>query len=245
MFFKIKSLAGLVRKNNKGRKKYKKLVSFLMIVCFIICTAVDWTIISLKKSMEDIAEKPLARQLEVMDNTKEGELYQQLKDGLEQEAGVGDVTWLIPFTQSAWNNTEEILYQKNVDIMLAAFFSGIKEYIISGDKEKLEKGEILIPEYIYGLGDLSNYEYISGKELIGKQISISVTNYNLNTEDTYTFDVVGTYDNICSSCMNDLFFINDEEADEIYTAMNRGWEKQIAEIARKYSEELKDNPGYA
>ena len=41
MFFKIKSLAGLVRKNNKGRKKYKKLVSFLMIVCFIICTAVD------------------------------------------------------------------------------------------------------------------------------------------------------------------------------------------------------------
>ena len=54
MFFKIKSLAGLVRKNNKGRKKYKKLVSFLMIVCFIICTAVDWTIISLKKSMEDI-----------------------------------------------------------------------------------------------------------------------------------------------------------------------------------------------
>ena len=84
MFFKIKSLAGLVRKNNKGRKKYKKLVSFLMIVCFIICTAVDWTIISLKKSMEDIAEKPLARQLEVMDNTKEGELYQQLKDGLEQ-----------------------------------------------------------------------------------------------------------------------------------------------------------------
>ncbi|MEI3225905.1 MAG: ABC transporter permease [Lachnospiraceae bacterium] len=242
MFFKIKSLAGLVRKNNKGRKKYKKLVSFLMIVCFIICTAVDWTIISLKKSMEDIAEKPLARQLEVMDNTKEGELYQQLKDGLEQEAGVGDVTWLIPFTQSAWNNTEEILYQKNVDIMLAAFFSGIKEYIISGDKEKLEKGEILIPEYIYGLGDLSNYEYISGKELVGKQISISVTNYNLNTEDTYTFYVVGTYDNIRSSCMNDLFFINDEEADEIYTAMNRGWEKQIAEIARKYSEELKDNP---
>ena len=66
MFFKIKSLAGLVRKNNKGRKKYKKLVSFLMIVCFIICTAVDWTIISLKKSMEDIAEKPLARQLEVI-----------------------------------------------------------------------------------------------------------------------------------------------------------------------------------
>ena len=54
--------------------------------------------------------------------------------------------------------------------------------------------------------------------------------------------MVGTYDNIRSSCMNDLFFINDEEADEIYTAMNRGWEKQIAEIARKYSEELKDNP---
>jgi cell division protein FtsX len=242
MINKIKSLAGLAYKNDLGRKKYKRTVFLLLTMSLFVCMGVFWTILSLEESMENISDKPLARQLQIIDNTDDDELYNIVKTELGGMEGIEDITRLIPFTDARWKDTGDIFYSSSAGIYLVAYFNGMDKYRVSGTNNSPQKGEIIIPKYLYGLGELNDYEYVNGEDFIGEEIKISVWNEFLEKNNVYTFQVAGTYDNINSQCMSDLLFINDEEADEIYTQKFSGVGKYITELKKQYREELKQDP---
>lgn len=238
----IKELFLSALKNQKGRKKYTRTVFFLMFLSMAICIGVNSIIKSIHNSFQNVVDKPLGRLLQIIDNSEDDSFMNQLKEELEETGMIGDIVRSIPFIAATWQDTDKILYSENASIDLLSYFNGLDKYGMYGKYSDIEEGEILIPEYLYGMGDYSLYEYTSGSALIGKDITISVHNYYTEKDYEYTFRIAGTYDNINSACINNMFFINGLDADKIYTQKFIGIENEIEQNKIKYKELWEQDP---
>lgn len=240
--YQIKELFFAAFQNQRRRKKYTRTVFFLMFLSMVICIGVNSIVISIDGSIRNVTDKPLGKLLQIIDNTEDNSMINLLREELGELDMIGDIGRLIPFLDVTWYNTEDILYSETATVSVVAYFSGIGEYGMSGKYSDIEYGEVLIPEYLYGIGDYGLYEYTSGSLLIGKEIEISIHNNYNNQEYYHTLRIVGTYDNINSDCINKFFFINDLQADEIYTQKHEDIEIEIEEMKELYKEELKKDP---
>lgn len=240
--YKIKELFLSAYRNQKGRKKYTRTIFFLMFVSMSICIGVNSIVKSIDDAAQGVVDKPLGRLLQIIDNSDDESLMNQIKENLEPLDMTGDIIRLIPFIGALWKNTDKILYSESASINLLSYFSGLDKYGMNGKYSNIEAGEILIPEYLYGMGDYSLYEYTSGSSLIGNDMTVSIHNYYNDEDYEYTFRIVGTYDNIHSSCINDMFFINDIQADKIYTQRHAGIEKEIEEQKEIYKDLWEQDP---
>lgn len=240
--YQIKELFFAAFQNQRRRKKYTKTVFFLMFLSMVICIGVNSIVISIDGSIRNVTDKPLGKLLQIIDNTEDNSMINLLREELRGLDMIGDIGRLIPFLDVTWYDTENILYSETATVSVVAYFSGMDEYGMSGKYSDIEYGEVLIPEYLYGIGDYGLYEYTSGSLLIGKEIEISIHNNYNNKEYYHTLRIVGTYDNINSACINKFFFINDLQADEIYTQTNEDIEIDIEKMKELYKEELKKDP---
>jgi len=242
MMYQIKELFLAAFQNQRRRKKYTRTVFFLMFLSMVICIGVNSVVKSIDASIRNVTDKPLGKLLQIIDNSEDDSMLNLVRDELGTLDMTGDVTRLIPFTDAIWYDTGDILYSENATVSLVAYFHGMDEYGMSGKYSGIEYGEVLIPEYLYGMGDYNLYEYTSGSLLIGKEIKISINNDNNGKDYYHTLRIVGTYDNINSSCMNNFFFINDLQADEIYTQQCEDIEIEIEKMKELYKEEWERNP---
>ena len=228
-------------KSEAQEEVYKNGI-FFMFLSMVICIGVNSIVISIDRSMKNVTDKPLGKLLQIIDNTEDNSMINTLREELGGLDTIGSIGRLIPFLDVTWYDTEDILYSETATVDIVAYFSGMDEYGISGKYSDIEYGEVLIPEYLYGLGDYGLYEYTSGSLLIGKEIKISIHNNHNEKEYYHTLRVVGTYDNINSSCINKFFFINDLQADEIYTQTKEDIEIDIERMKELFKEELKKDP---
>ncbi len=240
--YQIKELFFAAFQNQRRRKKYTRTVFFLMFLSMVICIGVNSIVISIDGSIRNVTDKPLGKLLQIIDNTEDNSMINVLREELGGLDRIGSIGRLIPFLEVTWYDTEDILYSETATVDVVAYFSGMDEYGISGKYSDIAYGEVLIPEYLYGLGDYSLYEYTSGSLLIGKEIKISIHNNNNEKDYYHTLRIVGTYDNINSGCINKFFFINDLQADEIYTQTNEDIEIDIEKMKELFKEELKKDP---
>ncbi len=240
--YQIKELFFAAFQNQRRRKKYTRTVFFLMFLSMVICIGVNSIVISIDGSIRNVTDKPLGKLLQIIDNTEDNSMINVLREELGGLDRIGSIGRLIPFLEVTWYDTEDILYSETATVDVVAYFSGMDEYGISGKYSDIAYGEVLIPEYLYGLGDYSLYEYTSGSLLIGKEIEISIHNNNNEKDYYHTLRIVGTYDNINSDCINKFFFINDLQADEIYTQTNEDIEIDIEKMKELFKEELKKDP---
>jgi ABC-type antimicrobial peptide transport system, permease component len=240
--YQIKELFFAAFQNQRRRKKYTRTVFFLMFLSMVICIGVNSIVISIDGSIRNVTDKPLGKLLQIIDNTEDNSMINVLREELGGLDRIGSIGRLIPFLEVTWYDTEDILYSETVNVDVVAYFSGMDEYGISGKYSDIAYGEVLIPEYLYGLGDYGLYEYTSGSLLIGKEIEISIHNNNNEKDYYHTLRIVGTYDNINSGCINKFFFINDLQADEIYTQTNEDIEIDIEKVKELFKEELKKDP---
>lgn len=240
--YQIKELFFAAFQNQRRRKKYTRTVFFLMFLSMVICIGVNSIVISIDGSIRNVTDKPLGKLLQIIDNTEDNSMINTLREELGGLDTIGSIGRLIPFLDVTWYDTEDILYSETVNVDVVAYFSGMDEYGMSGKYSDIAYGEVLIPEYLYGLGDYGLYEYTSGSLLIGKEIEISIHNNNNEKDYYHTLRIVGTYDNINSDCINKFFFINDLQADEIYTQTNEDIEIDIEKMKELFKEELKKDP---
>ena len=233
--YQIKELFFAAFQNQRRRKKYTRTVFFLMFLSMVICIGVNSIVISIDGSIRNVTDKPLGKLLQIIDNTEDNSMINVLREELGGLDRIGSIGRLIPFLEVTWYDTEDILYSETVNVDVVAYFSGMDEYGISGKYSDIAYGEVLIPEYLYGLGDYGLYEYTSGSLLIGKEIEISIHNNNNEKDYYHTLRIVGTYDNINSGCINKFFFINDLQADEIYTQTNEDIEIDIEKVKELFN----------
>lgn len=240
--YQIKELFFAAFQNQRRRKKYTRTVFFLMFLSMVICIGVNSIVISIDGSIRNVTDKPLGKLLQIIDNTEDNSMINVLREELGGLDRIGSIGRLIPFLEVTWYDTEDILYSETVNVDVVAYFRGMDEYGMSGKYSDIAYGEVLIPEYLYGLGDYGLYEYTSGSLLIGKEIKISIHNNNNEKDYYHILRIVGTYDNINSDCINKFFFINDLQADEIYTQTNEDIEIDIEKMKELFKEELKKDP---
>lgn len=98
---------------------------------------------------------------------------------------------------------------------LKACTDAMKNYLYTGTMP--EEGEILLPQYLYGTDE----EGGTTSELVGKKITITVTDWNENqTELEYL--VCGTYDNIMAVTGNTTAYLVENEAVQAYEISMEG-----------------------
>ena len=160
--YQIKELFFAAFQNQRRRKKYTRTVFFLMFLSMVICIGVNSIVISIDGSIRNVTDKPLGKLLQIIDNTEDNSMINVLREELGGLDRIGSIGRLIPFLEVTWYDTEDILYSETVNVDVVAYFSGMDEYGISGKYSDIAYGEVLIPEYLYGLGDYGLYEYTSG-----------------------------------------------------------------------------------
>lgn len=215
----------LAYKNLKGQKKHSKIFILILTAPLLCCMLGNSLVESFDNSLRNMCNRGLGR-LELI-NEVEGKSLEQIRDDMEAVDGVGEVSRVtLPITGILENRKEEF-GSEHIQITIRSSYKGLSDYAVSGKTENLEYGQIIIPEYLYGIGSFGNYEYISGTELIGEELLIMI-----DTEIELSFHVAGTFDNIKTGDIGSEFFIHPEEADEINSRVT----------ARYIQEYLEENP---
>ncbi len=215
----------LAYKNLKGQKKHRKIFILILIAPLLCCMLGNSLVKSFDNSLRNMCNRGLGR-LELI-NEVEDKPFEQIRDAMEAVDGVGEVSRVtLPITGVLENRKNEF-GSEHIQIAIRSSYKGLSDYAVSGKTENLEYGEIIIPEYLYGMGSFGNYEYTSGTKLIGEEFLIMI-----DTEIELSFRVAGTFDNIKTGDSGSEFFIHPEEADEINS-----------KVTKKYIQEyLKENP---
>lgn len=124
-------------------------------------------------------------------------------------------------------------------VMLKSEYKALEEYHVAGKTDQLLEHEIILPEYLYGIGSIGEYEYVSGSSYIGKELILE----NEDWEETFT--VVGTYDNIRTGTNASIFYLCPSEADRLnQKALDRVDEqnrKEYEELLEQYPQEERES----
>lgn len=215
----------LAYKNLKGQKRHSRILMWILMAPLLCCILGNSLVKSFDGSLRNMCSRGLGR-LELI-NEVEGMPLEQVRDDMEAVEGVGEVSRVTLPMIGVLTNMREELGSDNIKIGIRSAYKGLYDYAVSGKTENIEYGEMIIPEYLYGIGSFGNYEYISGTELIGKEFVI-----NIDTGIELSFRVAGTFNNIKTGDLGSEFFIHPEQADEIN-----------ARVTAKHIEEyLKENP---
>lgn len=230
----IKEVFQLAELDGKCRKKPAWILFFLSFFSLLMFLMVNSIINSISQSLEDIIHKPYGRIVNIMTQAdtyeEEMEYYRKV---FAEESGIGEIFWHIPGVEVTWDNSD-ILGVRGVTMQVMTKITAIDKYVTDGSVH-IEKGEILIPQYLYGLGNYNDYTYADGRDLIGKQIELTVKNKYMEECCKYTFMVAGTYDNVRASTENNMFCLCEEDALEIYEYMKcYGEEAYINEVLQEY-----------
>lgn len=215
----------LAYKNLKGQRRRGRILLLLLMAPLLCCMLGNSLVKSFDSSLRNMCNRGLGR-LQLISEVEEKPL-EQVRDTIEAIEGVGEVSRItLPIT-AVLKNMKEELGSDNIKITISSSYKGLSDYAVSGKTQNLEYGEIIIPEYLYGIGSFGDYEYMSGTKLIGKELVIYA-----DTGIELSFRVAGTFDNIRTGDFGSGFFIHPNKADEIQS-----------KVTMKYMEEyLKENP---
>ncbi len=151
----------LAYKNLKGQKKHSKLFILILTAPLLCCMLGNSLVKSFDNSLRTMCNRGL-----------EDKPFEQIRGDMEAVDGVGEVSRVtLPITGVLENRKEEF-GSDHIQIAIRSSYKGLSDYAVSGKTENLEYGEIIIPEYLYGMGSFGNYEYTSGTELIGEEFLI-------------------------------------------------------------------------
>ncbi len=219
----IKEIYGLARNNIKGRKRIGSIISILFFVTLFVYLLVNSLGDSVDGLVRKTEEMPCARTLIVRDYGEMPEDFLELCENMEHVEEVlvyGDVS------ADAIGLDEK----ERQNIRVHSYTGAYEEYIIKGRAPG--ENEILLPHYM-NISTEGNYH--DGSQYIGKTITVFVENYN-NEEESYTYTVSGTYDNIYAMLGNETMFVSPKAAVEMKKYSYIGGK----EYAEKYMEA---NPG--
>lgn len=216
--------------NMRVRRKQTRVLVFMMILALVCCILGNSIVSSYKDSLSKMCNRGLGR-LKIMDD-ENGELLEEIRDKVSGIEGVGGVTRVVYYLYGEVKNMESELGDDSIPVTLRSEFKAINDYGVSGKTENLEYDEIIIPEYLYGIGTIGQYEYVSGSEFIGMNIVIQC-----DTAGERTFRIVGTYDNVQLGDMGNEFYINSQMADDIQGIVSDITEQLLQEEYKEYLEE--------
>ncbi|MDY5576630.1 MAG: FtsX-like permease family protein [Lachnospiraceae bacterium] len=216
------------------RRKESSLLIVLICVTLFIFLMVNSMIKSIECGILDVVYQPYGNMYYIIVNHQNETRWDEWKSEIEQIEGVKQVFYHIMIVEGCWEESD-IVGTDSTMINMMTKIDSLDHYIVDGTGE-LNKGEIIVPKYIYNLGEYNEYTYLDGKELIGRKINIGfVSEYDENIIREYTFVVKGTYDNIKTMCSGDMFCVNEEDARVIYdTVKCQGQETYIHEILSEY-----------
>ena len=215
----IKTLFSLAKLDEKCRVNSTRALFFLIMLSFFFFLTINSFVSSIVENLESIIYKPYGRVVNIIAGTdtyeEKMEQYQKL---FSEEPGIGQIFWHTSVLAVIWNNSD-ILGVQSQDIMVTSKIEAIDKYLSDGSAE-LEKGEILIPKYLFGMGKYNEYTFADGKELVGKDILLTVKNSYTEESKEYTFRVAGTFNNLKASTGNNIFCLNEGDALELYEYIN-------------------------
>lgn len=196
--------------NLKGRKKTGKAMKYLLFTALLIYFIVNSLSSSAKSFTEQISKVPLARTLTVDDDENDSVYNRILADSREDDRLESVYHYITPLVVHAKTQAG-----KETVLELKACTDAMKNYLYTGTMP--EEGEILLPQYLYGTDE----EGGTTSELVGKKITITVTDWNENqTELEYL--VCGTYDNIMAVTGNTTAYLVENEAVQAYEISMEG-----------------------
>lgn len=196
--------------NLKGRKKTGKTMKYLLFTALLIYFIVNSLSSSAKSFTEQISKVPLARTLTVDDDENDSVYNRILADSREDDRLESVYHYITPLVVHAKTQAG-----KETVLELKACTDAMKNYLYTGTMP--EEGEILLPQYLYGTDE----EGGTTSELVGKKITITVTDWNENqTELEYL--VCGTYDNIMAVTGNTTAYLVENEAVQAYEISMEG-----------------------
>lgn len=216
----------------KSQIKHSRMLFFLISITMTVFLCIHSLAGSVRDNLTDIIYTPFGREFLVWVDG-----YQNGKENLEKifadKEWVGDIVIHMGLTQAEWDDIEG----RN-DIVFNAYISTLEEYIVFGETGSPKRGEIILPKYLYAMGDKNQYQYIDGSDYVGKTIHITVRSAYTDHEKEYVFKVKAAYDNIRSMCPENMFCLNEEDAVDIYQYhYMTGEDEYIESIRQQYPDE--------
>lgn len=212
----ISQIISLALLDGNSRKKKTRFLFLLTAIALTLFMVVNSLVGSLINGVNGIVNKPYGRVFSILADVDDYEKeMQEIKEKYSESEEIGQVFWHIYVRPVDWLNSELVgQTPQRVDLVTAV--DALEDYILEG-KAHPERGEILVPKFLYDMGECNKYTYRDGSKLMGKTLTFRVQ--NMNTEETkeYSYKVVGVYDNV--KCSNKDFCINEMDAmemDEFY-----------------------------
>ena len=198
----------------KAQKKKNRISFALIVISLLIFVGVNSAITSILKSVNATIYYPQARIAVHSFLEADGDVYEKAKEYFKNDKRVRDVFKTADYTQVSWKGVEEHFGEDEVNIGVESFCAPIAEYVKGGQVEELEIGEALVPKDIYGLGTFKENESYDGENFVGETIELTYQDIYGSDMKTYTFKVVGTYDNVSTKLDDDAIYVNPEIMEE-------------------------------
>ena len=209
--------------NLKGRGKTGRLLLILLFFALFIYFVINSMANSVFSALEKMQNVPSSRML-IIDDDKQKSIYNEMKKRMSDDSRIADV---YQYVAPCNVKIDGILEGKSVDMVVQSYPGTLEAYICFGKAP--EKGEMLLPEYMYGMG---TGEYLKGSDLIGQTVSFFVEDYN-SDRTYYEYTISGTYNNIYAVAENNRTYIPDDEAVNIVETRYIGWEKKLQEAKER------------
>ncbi len=224
-------------KNTKTQKNKQRLSLLILSLSFVVYIVVNSIAGSANDSRESILSAPEYRSLTIYadDNKHREILYQELLKEQKTNEKITDVRYRTGIFFTSLVNIEKYYGIDELGVSLNHYLSAISEYTVSGRTDNIKEDEIILPEYIYGVGEKTNYEYYKGSDLLGEIITIQTENVFTKEKLNYEFKVVGTYDNV-KSMSEKNFYVEHLKLSEI--------NEDTFKISEEEKKEFIDNNGY-
>lgn len=215
----------------KSQKKHSRMLLVLMSIAIIVFLSIHSLAGSVKDNLTDIIYTPFGREFLIWIEARDEAGYwtekSKIEEALAGEECIGDIVIHMGLTPAVWNDIKG-----KKDISFTAYISTLEKYTMSGEKGAPQKGEIVIPEYMYNMGNKNEYQCINGSDYVGKTIHITVKAFYGDEKKDYSFKVKGTFDNIRSMCNGNMFCLSEEDALEVYQYYGLTGEKEFIENIR-------------
>lgn len=210
----IKLIFSLALLDGKGRRKQARFLLILTVLTLSIFLLVNSLMASLVEGINNIMYKPYGRVVSIIADTYDYEEQMSLlKEKYADDDMVEQVFWHIYSRSVTWLESD-LTGTSSQEVQFMTAVDELEKYLVEG-VAKPEQGQILVPKYLYSMGNYNEYTYADGSELLGKVLTFEVSNAEGTEYKQYSFQVAGVYDNVKSGSGNDVFCINEQDAFEL------------------------------
>lgn len=210
----VNTICGIALTDYKyTRRKNKSYFVFLLMIIFLFL-AFHSIADSVIQSISDLKNKPYGRVVTASfyAETRDDSMN-NIKEMTKSLDGINQIFWNIGVVDAVWEKMEN--HEDVVDVSLITYIDTMQDYIISGHAPA-EKGEIILPKYLYGLGDADSYSYIDGEEYVGKTIQLCIEDQNSGEWKEFQYKVAGCYNNLKCRTGNDMICLTEDDALEVF-----------------------------